>query len=90
MIVDNINDLNELPEFVIVGSGPASISLALKLEKNGIKCLIIEAGGLERTLESQSNYQGDTFGDPYSPLDSSRGRWFGGFRESLEWLVQTT
>ena len=46
------------PTVCIIGSGPAGISLALQLEKQKIPCLIVEAGGFERSEEGQSNFKG--------------------------------
>ena len=41
---------------IIVGSGPAGITLALSLEQRKIDCLIIEAGLEDYSDESQENY----------------------------------
>ena len=62
MILDNLDqvDISKIP-VVIVGSGPAAITLALELEKNNIDSLIIEAGDEEYNHDSQQNYQGEIF-----------------------------
>lgn len=65
-------------DFVITGSGPAGISLALRLEEAGKKILIIEAGNLEVSKESQDLYSGEVIGDKYFNLDEARLRCFGG------------
>lgn len=62
----------------IIGSGPAGISLALQLEKQKIPCLIVEAGGFERSEEVQSAYKGKVIGDNYVDLEIARLRYFGG------------
>ena len=35
MIIKNVDNLTDKFDFTIIGSGPASLSLALKLEKKG-------------------------------------------------------
>lgn len=63
---------------VIVGSGPAGISLALKLEEKKIKTLILEAGSDDYSEKSQEFYKSKIFGDEITDLRSSRLRQFGG------------
>ena len=54
MIFKNIDEIiNNKFDVVIVGSGPAGISLALKLEEKKIKTLILEAGSEEYSEKSQ-------------------------------------
>ena len=57
MIYKNINGVigKNFP-VIIVGSGPAGITLALSLEQRKIDCLIIEAGREEYSDQSQENY----------------------------------
>ena len=74
--IDNIKKLN-FP-VLIIGSGPAGISVALKLEQRKIKCLIIEAGDEEYNEESQSFYKSKIIGDKITDLQYSRVRQFGG------------
>ena len=63
---------------IIVGSGPAGITLALSLEQSKIDCLIIEAGSEEYTDESQENYAAKIIGDQITDLRYSRLRQLGG------------
>ena len=63
---------------IIVGSGPAGITLALSLEKRKIDCLIIEAGREEYSDESQENYAAKIIGDQITDLRYSRLRQLGG------------
>lgn len=51
--------------------------LAKKLNKN-FKIALIEAGGLDYSIESQDCYKGKVIGDPYFDLDLARLRYFGG------------
>ena len=66
------------PQVCIIGSGPAGISLALKLEKKNIPCLILEAGDYGFNAAVQEAYQGQVIGDPYFDLAGARLRYFGG------------
>lgn len=63
---------------IIVGSGPAGISLALRLEQKKIKSLIIEAGPEDYSEESQKFYKSKIIGDEITDLQFSRLRQFGG------------
>ena len=64
MIFKNINEvINNNFDVIIVGSGPAGISAALKLEEKKIKTLILEAGSEEYSEKSQEFYNSKTFGD---------------------------
>ncbi len=48
MIINNLSEILDINNSVIIiGSGPAGISTAIKLEKNRIKTLIVEAGDIE-------------------------------------------
>ena len=79
MIFKNINEIiNNNFDVIIVGSGPAGISAALKLEEKKIKTLILEAGSEEYSEESQEFYSSKNFGDEVTDLKNSRLRQFGG------------
>jgi hypothetical protein len=75
-------DLNNLASkninTIIVGSGPAGITVAKKLEKKKISTLIIEAGPMQSSSESQEEYEGQIIGDKYVDISASRLRQFGG------------
>jgi hypothetical protein len=76
------NFFSELPfknyQVIIIGSGPAGISLALKLERKKISSLILEAGEEDYSETSQENYQSNVIGDSISDLRYSRLRQLGG------------
>lgn len=80
MLIDDISKIskNKIPEVIIVGSGPAGISLALNLEKKKIKSLILEAGMKEVSYESQDFYKGEVVGLWPKDLTALRLRQFGG------------
>ncbi len=74
----NIKDKFNKFDVVIVGAGPAGITIANKLASYKKKIALIEAGDKEYSDESQELYKGRTLGDPYFELDISRLRYFGG------------
>jgi hypothetical protein len=71
-------DKDNIFDYCIIGSGPAGITLSLKLAKNNKKVLLIEGGGMNITQESQMLYEGQVIGDEYLALDTCRLRYFGG------------
>ncbi len=62
----------------IIGGGPAGIVIALELAQKGRRVCLLEAGGLEYDGLSQAQYQGETSGLYYPPLDATRLRYLGG------------
>ena len=79
MIFNSLDQINitNIP-VIIIGSGPAAITLALELEKNNIDSLILEAGDEKYNHNSQQNYQGEIIGDSIYSLTHNRLRQFGG------------
>lgn len=65
-------------EVCVIGSGPAGITLATSLARSGTNVLLLEAGDMFLTDESQQNYKAAVIGDPYFELDFARLRFFGG------------
>ena len=64
MIYKNTNEIvGKKYPVIIVGSGPAGISTALKLEERKIKTLILEAGSEEYSEKSQEFYKSKILGD---------------------------
>lgn len=77
MIINNIED-GSLPDYLIIGGGPAGITLATQLASKDKNILLIEAGGLEFDEKVQSHYKGEVVGDKYYELDVTRLRYLGG------------
>ncbi len=79
MIIKTLDKL-ELYPVTIIGTGPASLTLALELEDKKIPCLILEAGSVERTEDSQDFYKGYSGGENsyLQPIHKTRSRMYGG------------
>ena len=77
MIIKKI-DSQKLPEYIIIGGGPAGITTATQLGRKNKSVLLIEAGGTEFNEEIQSHYKGQVTGEKYYPLDVTRLRYLGG------------
>ena len=79
MIIKNLSSVEKYNiEILIIGSGPAGISTALKLEQYKIKSLIIEAGDIEQKEDANLFLDGKVIGNSYPDLSSLRMRQFGG------------
>ena len=81
MIVDS-NELADgatiTADLCIVGAGVAGIALAREFLDTDRSLVIIESGGLEPNVLTQSLNAGKNIGVPYYELDQSRTRAFGG------------
>ena len=69
--------INIVP-IIIIGSGPAGITIARKLEEKKISSLIVEAGDYEYNEDSQAYYKSKVIGDSITDLRDSRLRQLGG------------
>ena len=79
MIIRSLSSVDQYNiQVVIIGSGPAGISTALKLEEYKIKSLIIEAGDIEQKDDANLFLDGEVVGGDYPDLSSLRMRQFGG------------
>ena len=81
MLFSDISKYNKKTEelILIIGSGPAGISLALELEKQKINSLILEAGDLDYSEKSQDFYEAEVIGDHLvDDIKYTRLRMFGG------------
>ena len=65
-------------DLVIVGGGPAGISLALALANARFKVLLLESGGRAFDGPTQDLYAGRETGIRYIPLEACRLRYLGG------------
>jgi len=70
-------DIDKNYDVCVVGTGPAGITLARKLSATGQIVLLLEAGGLDYSKQSQDFYECETVGHNAWPK-FSRLRYFGG------------
>lgn len=66
------------PDLVIVGGGPAGITLAMALAQSKLDILLLESGGANFDPAVQGLYSGTHAGDHYAELDAGRMRFLGG------------
>ena len=79
MLIDEISlSSNKIYDVVIIGSGAAGLTLALKLEEKKFNIALIEAGERYYSEESQNNYTGGSTGEFPRPIEETRLRMFGG------------
>jgi len=79
MIVKDLNQIQSKKfKVIIIGSGIAGISAALKFEKKGFEILIIESGNLEFENNTLRFLKADSIGDHYGDFTENRLRQFGG------------
>lgn len=64
-------------DICIIGGGVAGITLAKYLNE-GMRIILLEAGGSDFTVASQDCYKGENSGFPYYDLDGCRARYLGG------------
>jgi choline dehydrogenase-like flavoprotein len=67
----------------VIGTGPAGMTVALRLAARGFSVALMEGGGLDLEPESQALYEGEVVGLDYYPLQDARLRMFGG--ASMHW-----
>src|SRR5688500_7074239 len=67
----------------VVGGGAAGITLARELSGSPYRVAVLESGGLEYEIDTQSLYQGRSIGLPYSELSGPRLRFFVGTNNHL-------
>ena len=79
MIVKNLSQIEDKKfTVIIIGSGIAGISLALRLEEKGIESLVIEAGNLDFEDTLNEFLKVDSIGDHEGDFTVNRRRQFGG------------
>ena len=65
-------------DICIIGAGAAGISIALDWMDSKYKVILLEGGGFEYDEKVQNLYDGETTGQKYFPLKSTRLHYFGG------------
>ena len=82
-MIYNLNEITNDPfkdqiyDICIVGAGFAGMTLALNLHKE-LNVLLLEAGDMDYSTESQEVYEGKNIGHEYYDLTDCRTRCFGG------------
>lgn len=66
------------PEVCIVGAGAAGITLAREFIASPFRVVLLESGGMNYEPETQQLYAGQSIGQPFETLTTSRLRYFGG------------
>lgn len=83
-VIFNLNETNEQSlsnkpyDIIIIGSGPAGLSLAYALQNSKKRIAVVEAGGENYSTEALEPYKGSVVGDKYFDLQYARQRFFGG------------
>ncbi len=65
-------------DICIIGAGPAGITLAMELDAQPFRVILLEGGGLKYDREGQALYKGNNAGLRYEDLHYARSRFFGG------------
>jgi len=81
MIIDSRKLNLEHPletDLLIIGAGPAGITVAKQFANTSIRVTLLESGGESYDYAAQDLNRGITTGLPVEPLDASRLRLFGG------------
>ena len=65
-------------DICIVGTGPAGLSIAMEWNNTPYKVILLEGGGFDYDDQVQDLYAGQTTGQHYYPLKSTRLHYFGG------------
>jgi choline dehydrogenase-like flavoprotein len=64
-------------DVVVVGAGPAGLTVAQELAAAGIDVMVVEGGGRHHTKADDDTLRGEAIGKPF-PMVTSRRRGFGG------------
>ena len=80
MIIDTRSFDGAPPSYdvVIVGSGPAGLTLALELSKQDLRICVLESGGMDLDPDTQALYEAPVEGMDHFDPTSTRLRMFGG------------
>jgi choline dehydrogenase-like flavoprotein len=82
MKITNLNDFKNNHQFkadvLIVGTGPAGITIARELYKSGLKIIIAESGNIEAEAASEELNNVESTGDPSTPAQVAKRKAFHG------------
>ena len=81
MIIDARTEAPDGPidcDVLIVGGGPAGITLAMELQSTGARIVVLESGGTDFDERAQLLNDGRLTGLEETDLTAARLRWFGG------------
>jgi choline dehydrogenase-like flavoprotein len=65
-------------DICIIGAGAAGITLARDLAGGNRRIVVFESGGFDFSQETQHLYDGEAVGQPITPINADRVRYFGG------------
>ncbi|MBM4188502.1 MAG: GMC family oxidoreductase [Gemmatimonadetes bacterium] len=65
-------------EFVVIGAGPAGLSVAHRLARTGRRLILVDSGESDPTAHATALNDGTVSGDGYAGLTSTRHRQLGG------------
>jgi choline dehydrogenase-like flavoprotein len=65
-------------DICIIGAGAAGITLARDLAGGNRRIAVFESGGFDFSQETQQLYDGEVVGQPFTPINADRLRFFGG------------
>ena len=65
-------------EVCVIGAGAAGVALARDLMNLRREVCLLEAGGMDYEIDTQSMFEGQNIGMEYYDLDHARLRFFGG------------
>jgi choline dehydrogenase-like flavoprotein len=68
------NGISITSDVCIVGAGPAGISLAMEFLNKSFKVCLLESGDVGYDEETAELSEGESCGDPFSPLSDMRRR----------------
>ena len=77
MLVSDISIIDKNFPLTIIGTGPASLTLALKLEEKKIPCLLLEAGGFGKRDENDIFVSNSETQDFYKGYEGGRQSYLG-------------